>query len=532
MSISLDTPPAPPRDIVVRAGVGRSYYDATATNRESDFGAWVSTVSEDFYFNSSTRAVAISRLRREVRNNPYLAGLVAKFPEAIGQPTLRARTPDRGYNHLKDSFWYTLARRMTLAGDSLRTTVDLLKGEMLVAGELFFIKLATGLLQLVPSEFCGTNMAAIAELPEGYQEINGIVRDLSGNPAFYRFGQMSPTGLLNFSGPNLIPAKNVIHVFKKDRVHMGRGLPWLLPALRPAHDLYEITRAKTKQIKDVTSIFGTIEKQGSADFLRGLEAPSIDSTTGEIAAESGTSAADPVKTSATRVELRPGTFIALEPGEKLNKLTSDYQASDYKELVMLMLHAISTPIGLPVELWFSGLGDVNYSGFKGLGVQWDARRKDLHAFLEESFLQPYHDWRLSLAPALRELPPLPANCRADEVDWRWRRTAVLDEEKIRKANQVALSTGELSLADIWEERGEYAEDVFAARRQLWIKLQVAAGLLEDTGDHADVEVPLCFLLTGALPEPPAPARFAAPPADPAAPTDPKPAAPTAKPLKK
>jgi hypothetical protein len=488
----------PARTISLSVGAGVNYYDAAATNREADFGAWLSTVSEDFYFGSATRCVVIARIRREVRNNPYLAGLVAKFPEAIGQPVLRSRTKNRGFNLAKDTFWYSLAKRLTPTGDSLRTVVDLLKSEMLVAGEIFFIKLPSGRLQLVPSEYCGSPNSDTAADAKGRKEVNGIIYAATGEVAGFRFGQLEASGILNFSSSTVVDARHVIHVYKKDRVQMGRGLPWLLPCLRPAHDLYEITRAKTKQIKDITSIFGTIEKAGASSFLNGLDAPALGEN-GEPVTETPDAAADKVKTGPVRVELRPGTFIALEPGEKLNTLSSKYEAADYKELIMLMLHAISSPIGLPVELWFSGLGDVNYSGFKGLGVQWDARRKDLHAWLEEAFLDPFHEWRMGLAFIMGELPPVPPGGQPDEIDWKWRRTAVLDEEKARKSNATGLDSGEIDLGDVWEERGLYAEDVFAARRQLWIKGQIAAGILKDEGDHADVIVPIEFLMRGRLP---------------------------------
>lgn len=489
-------------DRIIVLGVGLpSYYDAAGSTTESDFGTFLGSLSEDYHFCGSVRWTVIGRIRREVRNNCYLAGLVQKFPEAIGHVTLRSRTSSKDYNSAKDTFWHRLAKRVTPCGDSLRTVADVLKIECLVAGEIFFVKLPNGLLQPVPSEFCGSNAAVgLGEVDaNGLREVNGILYGPDGAPRFYRFGRLTTAGLLSYTDSELVPAEHVIHVFAKDRVLMGRGLPWLLPCLRPAHDLYEITRAKTKQIKDVTSIFGTLEKANAAEALNGMAAPELDSA-GEPVAETADSAADTVRKGPVKVELRPGTFIALEPGEKLNKLTSEYQAADYKELIMLMLHAISSPIGLPVELWFSGLGDVNYSGFKGLGVQWNARRRHLIEFLEEKFFQPFHDWRVDYAEKLRQLPRNP-DADHDLIDWRWRRTPVLDDEKEARSNKVRLESGELSLLDIWEERGLYAEEVIAARREFWIKLKIAAGELEESpgGDYADVKVPLGFLLRGELP---------------------------------
>lgn len=489
----------PPRTVVL--SVGSNFYDAAAVTREADFGRFLLSVGEDFTFSGGTRSIVIGRLRREIRNNPYLAGLVNKWPEAIGTSTLRSRTSVPAFNDLKDKRWYRFAKHITHDGDSLRTVEEIVKREDLVAGESFFVTLVNGRLQCIPSEYCGSGFfgegAAALDLPAGSVECNGIIRK-AGIITHYRFGKMSAAGGISFTGSTLVPARFVIHVFEKDRVHMGRGIPRLISALRPAHDLYEITRAKTKQIKDVTSIFGTLEKAGAADYLRGLGAMTDSLPGSEPVAETANDAADPVTKGPVRIELKPGTFIALEPGEKLNKLTNDYQASDYKELIMILLHTISTPVGLPVELWFSGLGDVSYSGFKGLGTQWAARRRYLIGYYEEKFLDPLYEWWCLRETALGDLP---ANPDADDdlIDWRWRATAVLDEEKARKANQVGLISGEISLGDVWEANGLYAEEVFAGRRQLWIKMQIAAGVLPEDSDHSKVIVPMGFLLRGELP---------------------------------
>jgi hypothetical protein len=471
-----------------------AYYDAAeTTSKGRDWGYFTAAISEDFYFQSGTRLLALGRLRREVRNNPYLAGLVNKYPEAIGSSNLRSRTSSREYNAKKDLWWFRWKKRVTNTGDSLRTLEDIVKSELLVAGEIFLVYLTNGKVQAIPSEYCGTPYGG--GLPG---EVNGIQR-AGGTIIAYRFGQMEATGLINYANSTVINARYVLHIYAKDRVLMGRGLPGLLSSLPTARDLYEITRSKTKQIKDANSISGWIEKQGGAAFLQGLAAAEKDENTGEPIKEESTAPAESVSTTGpVVVELKPGTFIALEPGEKLSQLMSQYQASDYKELIMLMLHAISSPVGLPVELWFSGLGDVNYSGFKGLGTQWNARRRAVIAFLEEQFLNPLQFWRVSKAANEGDLPPNPDN-DDDLIDWRWRRTAVLDEEKAAKSNQVRLTTGEYSLADIWEEEGRYAEEVFAERRQLWIKLQIAAGNLQEGANTDKIIVPEIFLLRGLLP---------------------------------
>lgn len=470
-----------------------AYYDAASDSKESDYGNFIST-AEDLLFAGAQRSLVIGRLRREVRNNPYLAGLVNHYPSAIGFSNLRSRTSSKKYNDLKELWWYRWKKRVTRAGDSLRGIEEIIVRELLIAGEVFIVLLANGLIQLIPSEFCGTPLSVGTEYADGTKEINGIVYDANDRPVAYRFGKMSTGGVLTFDGSQPVDARYVIHVFMKDRVHMGRGLPWLLPSLRPAHDLYEITRSKTKQIKDANSLSGTIESSAPEQLLDGMRKADTDIAAGETEND----AADKQDKNPVVIELKPGTFIALKSGEKLNLLKTQYQASDYKELVLLQLHAISAPIGLPVELWFSGLGDVAYSGFKGLGTQWNARRRYILFFLEDRYLNRLHFWRISKAHNEGDLPANPDR-DDDLIDWAWRRTSVLDEEKEAKSNAARIASGECSLADIWEEKGLYPEEVFEQRRQFWIRLEIAAGNLKEGEDHSGVIVPRGFLLRGELP---------------------------------
>lgn len=477
----------------------QTYFDATASTKEQDYGNFTAIVAEDFYFSSMLRRVALGRLRREVRNNPWLAGLVAKYPEAIGYATLRSGSSSLEYNVKKQKWWRRIAKRITSSGDSLRTLEKIVKLEMLLAGEIFLVLRLDGTVQVIPSEFCGSpSSAPVVERKDGGREVNGIIYDAAGNRVAYRFGKMEIGGVLSYAKSEVVEARLVIHVFDKDRVQMGRGLPWLLPSLRTARDLYEITRSKTKQVKDANSISGFIKKADSANYLRGLSPTELGSD-GAPVPEKASDAADPVKKDNTPivVQMAPGMFIALEPGEEIQTLQSHYNATDYKELIMLMLHAMSSPVGLPVELWFSGLGDVNYSGYKGLGVQWDGRRADVIEFLVTSFYEPLYLWRVDKAVNEDELPPHPDKDE-EAIEWVFRRTPILDDEKAGKSNKIKLESGEIDLAEIWDEKGYTVEEVFARRRGLWIKAKIAAGELEAGKDHSKEKVPIDFLLRNEL----------------------------------
>lgn len=450
---------------------------------------------EDAAFSSGIRSLATSRLRWEVRNNPYLAGLYAKYPEAIGTPSLRFRTSSAAYNRIAEARFYRWARTASVDGDSLATVVRTVVSELLVTGEVFVVQLADGRVQLVPSEWCGS--PAKAATKSGRTEVNGILYDAAGTPSAYRFAKASPSGLLDYAVSDAVSADYVIHPWMRDRIAMGRGLPWLLPSLTTARDLAEITRAKTKQIKDVSSVSGVVEKEGGSSlpsqFGGLLQSAGVSGN-----AESNAGMVSPP----VPIEIAPGTLIFLEPGEKANWLTSKYEATDYKELIMLMLHAIASPVGLPVELWFSGLGDVNYSGFKGLGTQWDARRRHIIDFLEDQLLDRLAVWWVQKA---RKLGIIGENPDGDDTlfEWAWRTTAVLDEEKAAKAAQIRISAGLTDHAEEWERSGKFADEVVAKRVELWNQTRAAAGLPAEP-------CPLAFIFSGSVdsavsPSPQAPA---------------------------
>ena len=454
----------------------RARYEASLDSDDRDWSNVGSNPFEDQYFTGSLRTKTIARFRSEVHNNPYLTGLVEKFPEAIGVPHFRARTSDPAYNEQLDQLFYMFSKRLSVQGDSLLAAVRITLRELLLAGEIFWVLLKDGRVQLIESEYCGSGYNR-----NNLREINGVIYNSNWVPTGYRFAVLNERGQLDWTNGTVVEARNVIHVYARERVNQGRGLPLLLPSLNTARDLHEICRAKTKQIKSANQVTGTIEREGITTQFQAMGGTSD----GALAA--ATPSAEPVK-----IELRNGTFVGLEPGEKLNMLTTEYHASDYQQLIMLMLHAVAAPVGLPVELWFSGLGDVNYSGFKGLGTVWEGRRRYFIGILEDRLLNRLAMWKTQGA---RKAQLLPGNPDADDdlFEWAWRHTPVLDEEKEASAAQKRLDSGVGWLGDEWERKGYYVEEVLERRKQDWRRLQLAAGL------DPEAPPPIEFLWKGQLP---------------------------------
>lgn len=225
--------PATGRAIHLSSKTGSGdYFDGAAFARDSDFGAWSTPRALDHLFTSAIRALTIARIRREAINNAYLSGLVLKYPEAVGHTALRSRTSVKAYNLRKERWWFRGTRRLTINGWSLRRVERVGAIELLCAGEYFLVKLASGRVQLVASEYCGSPTG----LADDSAEVNGIVYDpATRTPVAYRFGRMTRWGTVQFSGgpEELVPAAAVIHVFDPFQVLQGRGLPGSSPRSSP-----------------------------------------------------------------------------------------------------------------------------------------------------------------------------------------------------------------------------------------------------------------------------------------------------------
>lgn len=463
-----------------------AWNDTTRDWFDADFSGW--NMSEDQRFSDSVRRIVLQRIRHEVRNNPYLAGMATKFPELVGIGHLRCRTSSDAYNRKTEKMWNKYIESCSSDGASLDRMQIVCMTELFIAGEYFKVRMADGTVKMVPSENCANPSMQVP----GANIVNGIQRDANGKPIRYFFGAVDQFGGINFTpeANQGVAAEFVTHVYMRDRISMGRGLSMAIASLCTARDLQEIVGGKTKQIKDANAFSGTIEKVGAEDYLRSMAIQQTDAQNFLNATSSQPPTAP--ATSNRILNLAPGTYMALEPGEKLNTIISNYQATDYKELIMLMLHAMSTPVGMPVELWFSGLGDVNYSGFKGLGTQWDGRRKHIIQMIEDEDLEPMY---VAWCDRARRNADIDENPDGDDMNhkWVWKPTGVLDEEKKTKAAQLRIETGLTSIQDEWEADGNFAEDVLLQRSQFWKQVCRAA-------NRPETDPPIEFLLYNRLPE--------------------------------
>lgn len=152
-------------------------------------------------------------------------------------------------------------------------------------------------------------------------------------------GDMAPTGMEQIP----VPAGEIIHHFAPLRPGQVRGIAETVQALIKARDFDEYDDAELTRKKTRANYTGAITRQSydDSDFQ-------FDPFTGEPL-EGG---------AAPMVNIEPGTFPALLPGEEIKLFDAD-QGGAYGEFMRQQLMGVAASLGIPYELLSGDMRNVN-----------------------------------------------------------------------------------------------------------------------------------------------------------------------------
>jgi capsid protein len=415
-------------------------YAGAKTTRFRDFLTYKGSQSESQLLPYFDRLTIITRLRQLVRDDPYAAALLSAYPTQMGTSTMSSLSgvsesedaAESAFNDGHESAWHEFAKRVEYSGLSLHEVEQILWREDLIAGELFFLKLKNGRLQMIPSEFCFSDYAYT--LPDS-PEADGIVIE-DGVVTGYRFGYRDKYGTLQV-GKEITPAENVIHFFFQDRPEQRRGVPRLSSVLNVLQDIYEICNAKVNQVKTQSFISGVVTKNyAPADTADMMRLTNSDGTRSDYQ------------------DLRGGTLYYMETGEDMKPFQSSINANDFDEFLKSRLEAVGGAVGMPPECWIEGFRDSNYSSARATVSTWirtvAARR--MHAVCK--FLEPVHDFWLEKNPGLLK------GGDPKEVVFTFPGVPAIDESKQNDADAKALAACLTTYAQVYGSKGQFWDTQF------------------------------------------------------------------------
>jgi lambda family phage portal protein len=352
-----------------------------------------------------------------VRNNAYAWGVVDTIVSSVVGCGIKAQsqfeTPSgddiETINDQRDKVWSEWAEVCDVNG---KYTLDEIQAvcqrEMVEAGEVLVRLIRTpgkvyrGIYRPVPlalelieaDRLAGDKDNYAARLtPAGDNRIiRGVEVDDLGRPVaywIYKDHPLQPYAVTRT--PERVPAHEIMHLYRQDRIGQTRGVTWFAPVVTPVRDL---------------GTYLDNELQASAVASCFTVAIKTDTPLGNLIEPDGVGNTDDAGNSYSHVE--PGMVMNLRPGEDVVGLNPGRPNSAAEPWIALILRQIAVGTGLSYETVARDYSQTSYSSSRTSQLEDRRRFRCWQKYLIRHLLQPVWDAFLDAA-ALSSLPSFPTS---------------------------------------------------------------------------------------------------------------------------
>ncbi|MDQ2080485.1 phage portal protein [Xanthobacteraceae bacterium Astr-EGSB] len=255
----------------------------------------------------------------------------------------------------------------------------------------------------------------------------GVEYDTEGKRLAYWILPEHPgaRGLLMRGTSMRVPADEILHAYRKDRIGQGRGVPWLAPIALKGRD--------TADLEEAVVIKGRIEACLAA-FIK---------TT-----NSGTTLANRTQTERTanngsrRIEtLSPGMIKYLDQGEDITTVSPSSSLA-FESILMMNWLALAAGAGVTYDQLTGDLRRANYSSLRAGKIEF---RRIIEQFqwltLVAMFLDPLWDKWCAFA---QDFGVLPRRAGGYPVEWIMPAVEPIDPLKDMQADVAAVRSGRMT----------------------------------------------------------------------------------------
>lgn len=299
--------------------------------------------------------------------------------------------------------------------------------------------------------------------------VRGIELDDLGKPVAYHVYRSHPNDPFAFSRDiERIPAKDILHLFKRDRIGQTRGISWFAPVCSWLKDLATYVDNEL-QASAVASCFTVAVK--SSRGVTGLGNPSVDDD--ETTTDKGGNSYD---------FLQPGMIMHLLDGESIESANPGRPNSAAEPWINLMLRGIAVGTGLSYEIVARDYSKTSYSSSRTSQLEDRRRFRRWQRYLIDHLCEPIHD-RFSEAAALAGRSEFPTMTEILEdrekataftwtpQEWEW-----VDPQNEQSASEASIKANQSTYQEELGSRGRNWRNTFYQRAKEE-KLRKALGLL-------------------------------------------------------
>lgn len=443
----------------------RGSYDAADGTVEND-DRWPSadSLSSNAALDPATRQALRERSRNECQNNSYAAGLVEGIAtDLVGTgPRLQLTIPgvSREVCQQIEAGWANWCHAADLADD-----LRILHQTRLRDGEAFALIIDNPALVATGT----TPVTLDLKLYESEQVsdpwdfgldplyVDGILSDANGNRLSYTFLKYHPGGTFAWGAylTEKFEARDVLHWYKPDRPGQVRGVPMLAPGLPLFAQLRRYTLATLTAAEVAATLAGVMKTNAPADAGAEVEVTALQD-----------------------IDLVRGALLTLPNEWDAVQFKPEQPVSTYSDFKGQILNEIGRGCGVPFNVVSGNSSGYNYSSGRLDHILYQKAVLAERARLERRILDPLFVqfiFEFIRCSGLRAV--LPALTM-----WRWKfhwdGFGTLDPQKDAQTDQIELSIGTTTLAEIHARKGQ---DWETAMRQRAAELSLAQSLETDLG---------------------------------------------------
>lgn len=416
-------------------------YEAAETNDENE-NHW--SMADGYSASRANRYSIRKRLRERARyerdNNSYLQGMCQTLAnDTVGEGArLQVLTDNPQANKKLEAAFNSWAEEVCLA-EKLRTLriTKAIDGEpfaQLITNNNLFHPVKLDLLE-IEADLIHDMMSIETE-----QQVDGIKIDRNGNPTQYYRLREHPGGFMGGEVKgDWLDAKDMIHMFRRDRPGQYRGIPEITSAL----SLF----ASHRRFRFATVAAAETAAEFSAIMRTNAQVPDgPDELEGDALFAS--------------IPIEYRMMMTLPHGWDITQLRAEHPTTTYEMFDRRLLAEIARCLLIPVNL---ASGDSSAHNFSSARLDILMYRKAIdveRSYIESRCLRKlFYRWfeeaiyTNTLPPGLPPLYEIP-------IKWFWRSPLpVIDESKHANAIATALSSGQKIPSQVHQENGDDWEEI-------------------------------------------------------------------------
>lgn len=424
---------------------------------------WVVNLVNDFNqeLESDLRALR-SRSRDASINDVYARRIIkAHKQNVVGENGIQLKmavrrqngTPDEAANQYIEQAWNEYTKAVEVSGLSLHDCETLIVESVVRDGEIFVVfhkgkQFGEHGIQIrfLNADFLDENSKP-HQLDNGNIIVSGIEYDELGRPVAYHFYRRHPSlvrGPIRSEDRYRVEARNVLHIFDRERTDQGRGFPWLSTALTQLTHLKEYQKSELVAARIASAKMGFYTRpKGENELGEGVDENDLD---------------------ALVTEVDPGMFDVLPEGYGLETFDPQNPNGNFGTFQKSILRGVAASVGLSYHTVANDLESTSYSSLRQGAIEERDTYKCLQKWLITNFHQPLFERWLMVALEFGKgglrLPAANFN-KYNSPTWRPRTWSWIDPQKETQAIKLQLEKGLRSRSDVIRGLGGDFRDVMA-----------------------------------------------------------------------